>query len=127
MSISSFLQSVFGFRTVPTTVFLILIYAAAFVSLYVTGQLPAVPAVDKQHGYGVDLEAAYKDLHLVRGIMLLGSTDTNFTLFAHASINRSLLVHTRTIRMRTTALENTYLIASHRSRKDMILFMFLMT
>lgn len=67
MSISSFFQSVFGFRTVPTTVFLVLIYAAAFVSLYVTDQLPAVPGVDQQQGYGVDLEAAYKDLHLVRG------------------------------------------------------------
>lgn len=80
MSISSFLQSVFGFRTVPTTVFLILIYAAAFVSLYVTDQLPAVPAVEKQHGYGVDLEAAYKDLHLVRRIILLESADTNLAV-----------------------------------------------
>lgn len=68
MSVSSFLHSVFAFRTVPTTVFIILLYAAAFISLYVTDQLPVVPSVDKQHGYGVDLETAYKDLHLVRAL-----------------------------------------------------------
>jgi len=55
------ISMVLGFRTVPITVLLILIYAAVFSTVLVTDELPDVP---KDQG-GLDLVEAYADLHQV--------------------------------------------------------------
>jgi hypothetical protein len=55
-------STVLGFRTVPTTVLVILIYAAVFSSVLVTNELPGVP---KDQG-GLNIHQAYTDLHQVR-------------------------------------------------------------
>jgi hypothetical protein len=54
-------STVLGFRTVPTTILLILVYAAVFSTVLVTDELPDVP---KDQG-GLDLDQAYADLHQV--------------------------------------------------------------
>jgi len=56
------ISTVLGFRTVPTTILLILVYAAVFSTVLVTDELPDVP---KDQG-GLDLDQAYADLHQVR-------------------------------------------------------------
>jgi hypothetical protein len=56
------ISTVLGFRTVPTTILLILVYAAVFSTVLVTDELPDVP---KDQG-GLDLDRAYADLHQVR-------------------------------------------------------------
>ena len=55
-------STVLGFRTVPTTVLLTLIYAAIFSTVLITDELPDVP---KDTG-GLNLDQAYADLHQVR-------------------------------------------------------------
>lgn len=54
-------STVLGFRTIPTTILLILVYAAVFSTVLVTDELPDVP---KDQG-GLDLDQAYADLHQV--------------------------------------------------------------
>jgi hypothetical protein len=54
-------STVLGFRTVPTTILLILVYAAVFSTVLVTDELPDAP---KDQG-GLDLDQAYADLHQV--------------------------------------------------------------
>lgn len=62
MQIWNSISTVLGFRTVPTTVLLILIYSAIFSTVLVTDELPDVP---KGKG-GLNLDQAYADLHQVR-------------------------------------------------------------
>lgn len=54
-------STVLGFRTVPTTVLLIVVYATIFSAVFVTDELPDVP---KDQG-GLNLDEAYADLHQV--------------------------------------------------------------
>ncbi|TDL26147.1 Zn-dependent exopeptidase [Rickenella mellea] len=56
---------VLAFRTWPTTIVALLIYAAIYTSILVTDDLPSIPSPKRQHG--VDLDAAYRDLHYVAG------------------------------------------------------------
>lgn len=56
-----FWRSTFGFRTIPTTILLVLIYAAVFSTVLVTDQLPDVP----EDTGGLDFDGAYADLHQV--------------------------------------------------------------
>jgi hypothetical protein len=56
------ISTVFGFRTVPTTLLIILVYVAAFSAVLVTDGLPDVP-MDQG---GLNLHQAYTDLHQVR-------------------------------------------------------------
>ncbi|THH20498.1 hypothetical protein EW146_g874 [Bondarzewia mesenterica] len=58
-------NAIFCFRAASTTSLLVLLYAAIFISLYITDQLPSVPSVDYLHGRGVNFEQTYKDLHLI--------------------------------------------------------------
>ncbi|KAI0311189.1 hypothetical protein OF83DRAFT_1069216 [Amylostereum chailletii] len=59
------LHSVFSFRTRSVTVLAVLFYLAIFVSLYVTDLLAPVPGTEKQAALGLDLEEAYRDLHVI--------------------------------------------------------------
>jgi hypothetical protein len=54
-------STVLGFRTIPTTILLILVYAAVFSTVLVTDELPDVPKDQS----GLDLDQAYADLHQV--------------------------------------------------------------
>ncbi|KAH9018783.1 hypothetical protein EDB83DRAFT_2528347 [Lactarius deliciosus] len=58
-------QTIFSFRTGPTTVLASLFYLAVFVSLYTTQSGPRVPSVDRQHTLDLSVDQAYRDLHLV--------------------------------------------------------------
>lgn len=62
---SSTLHSMFSFRTCSTTVLASLFYLAIFTSLYVTQNGPSVPSRQKQHALGLNVEQAYRDLHVV--------------------------------------------------------------
>ncbi|KAI0051551.1 hypothetical protein FA95DRAFT_1554372 [Auriscalpium vulgare] len=62
MSVTSCLRSIFAFRTGPATVLVVLLYAAAFVSLYLADQLQPLPTGAQQRAV---LEQAYKDLHVI--------------------------------------------------------------
>lgn len=61
MSIYARLRAILAFNTVPTTVLLILIYAAIFSTVLVTDNLPQVPRDTR----GLDLDRAWWDLHRV--------------------------------------------------------------
>ncbi|KAG0693423.1 hypothetical protein DFH29DRAFT_396814 [Suillus ampliporus] len=61
MGFLSGISAVFAFRTVPTTIFIAVIYAAVFSTLLVTDQLPSVP----KHTRGLDFQQTYRDLHEV--------------------------------------------------------------
>lgn len=61
MSIRDRLGAVFAFSTVPTTVLLVLVYAAIFSTVLVTDNLPPVPRDTR----GLDLDRAWWDLHRV--------------------------------------------------------------
>ena len=61
----SILHSIFSFRTSSTTTLASLFYFVIFISLYRTQNGPSVPSVQKQHALGLDVEHAYRDLHLV--------------------------------------------------------------
>ncbi|KAF8552963.1 hypothetical protein OG21DRAFT_1442723 [Imleria badia] len=61
MSIRDRLRSVFAFNTIPTTVLLVLVYAAIFSTVLVTDNLPSVP----RNTRGLDLDQAWSDLHQV--------------------------------------------------------------
>lgn len=50
-----------AFRTIPTTVLVLLAYLAIFTSVLLTDQLPGVPKKQR----GLDLNQAYADLHHV--------------------------------------------------------------
>lgn len=55
-------SAVLGFRSVPTTVLLVLVYVAVFTTVLVTDELPAVPS----NQGGLNITQAYADLHQVR-------------------------------------------------------------
>lgn len=61
MTIRDRLWSIFAFNTIPTTVLLVLVYAAIFSTVLVTDNLPAVPRDTR----GLDLDQAWSDLHQV--------------------------------------------------------------
>ncbi|OAX36374.1 Zn-dependent exopeptidase [Rhizopogon vinicolor AM-OR11-026] len=61
MGFLSGLSAVLAFRTVPTTIFLAVIYAVIFSAVLVTDQLPSVP----KRTLGLDFQQAYADLHEV--------------------------------------------------------------
>jgi hypothetical protein len=65
MAIPSYLQSVFAFRTISTTIFASFFYLSVFISIYITQYAPSVPAIAKQQALGLNFERAYRDLHLV--------------------------------------------------------------
>ena len=62
MGFLNVLYAVLAFRTIPTTVLLVVVYAAIFSTLLVTDRLPPVP----KHTLGLDFQRAYTDLHEVR-------------------------------------------------------------
>lgn len=62
MTFMGAISAVLGFRIIPTTVLLVLVYAAVFTTVLVTDELPNVP----QNQGGLDLDQAYADLHEVR-------------------------------------------------------------
>jgi hypothetical protein len=62
---SSTLHSIFSLRTGSTTVLASLFYLAIFTSLYVTQNGPSVPSGQAQHALGLNVERAYRDLHVV--------------------------------------------------------------
>ncbi|KAG1793225.1 hypothetical protein EV424DRAFT_1606114 [Suillus variegatus] len=61
MGFLSVLSAVLAFRTVPTTIFITVIYATVFSTLLITDRLPSVP----KHTQGLDFQQAYRDLHEV--------------------------------------------------------------
>ncbi|KAF8921991.1 putative zinc metalloprotease [Mucidula mucida] len=61
MTIAQKFSAVLGFRTVPTTVLVVLIYLATFISVLVTDQLANVPKNQR----GLNLDEAYADLHQI--------------------------------------------------------------
>ena len=63
MAIRDTLARVFAFRTTPTTVVVLLLYIAVFVSVLWGDTLPEIPKPKKQHG--LDLDWAYRDLQIV--------------------------------------------------------------
>ena len=50
-----------AFKTIPTTIVLVVVYAVIFVSVLLTDQLPSIPKDTR----GLDLDQAYLDLHQV--------------------------------------------------------------
>ncbi|KAI0055717.1 Zn-dependent exopeptidase [Artomyces pyxidatus] len=63
MTFLSALHAIFSFHTISTSVLAVLIYAAVFVSLFITDQLPPVPSPARQQG--LSLDRAYKDLNFL--------------------------------------------------------------
>lgn len=61
MTFTGVIHAILGFRTIPTSVLLVLIYAAIFSTVLVTDDLPNLPSDRK----GLDLDQSYADLHLV--------------------------------------------------------------
>ncbi|KIJ15630.1 hypothetical protein PAXINDRAFT_176502 [Paxillus involutus ATCC 200175] len=61
MSIRNRVATVLGFNAIPTTILLVLIYAAIFSTVLVTDNLPSVPKDTR----GLDLDQAWLDLHQV--------------------------------------------------------------
>ncbi|KAG1882430.1 hypothetical protein F4604DRAFT_425374 [Suillus subluteus] len=61
MGFLSGLSAVLAFRTIPTTIFITVIYAAVFSTLLITDQLPSVPKYTR----GLDIQQTYRDLHEV--------------------------------------------------------------
>lgn len=59
MSIRDRIGAIFAFNTVPTTVLLVLVYAAIFSTVLVTDNLPPLPRDTR----GLDLNQAWWDLH----------------------------------------------------------------
>lgn len=60
MAILEYISRAFAFRNTPTTVLLVAIYIAAFASVLITDELPAVPKHRR-----LQVEAAYADLQQV--------------------------------------------------------------
>ncbi|KAF9075515.1 hypothetical protein BDP27DRAFT_1415298 [Rhodocollybia butyracea] len=56
-----------GFRTLPVTVLLVLLYLAAILSTLITDQLTSVPPTStlQSHYGGLNVTEAYKDLHVI--------------------------------------------------------------
>lgn len=54
--------SIFSFKTLPTTLLVLLAYAVVFTSVLVTDELPNVP----NHRNGLNISKAYTDLRVVR-------------------------------------------------------------
>ena len=67
MRILDRIPAVLAFRTVPTAVALVVVYAAIFISVLLTDQIPSIP----KHTRGLDLDQAYLDLHQVFPCTLL--------------------------------------------------------
>ncbi|EIW82238.1 hypothetical protein CONPUDRAFT_54548 [Coniophora puteana RWD-64-598 SS2] len=61
MTVMDGVRAVFAFRTIPTTVLLVLVYLAVFISVFETDDLPVVPSV--QHQNGLNFDQAWADLH----------------------------------------------------------------
>ncbi|KAH7911326.1 hypothetical protein BJ138DRAFT_937247 [Hygrophoropsis aurantiaca] len=61
MSFWGGVSAVLAFRTIPTTVLLVLIYAAVFSTVLITDTLPSIP----KNTQGLDFTQAYADLHQV--------------------------------------------------------------
>ena len=55
--------SILASRIVPTTVVFLVVYAAIYLSVLITDELPSVPPSKKQGG--LDVDVAYADLHKV--------------------------------------------------------------
>jgi hypothetical protein len=65
------LSAIFAFRTIPTTLLLILVYATIFGAILLTDELPNPPASVLS-----DLEDAYANLHYVSSCaVLISRTD----------------------------------------------------
>lgn len=62
MKLVEALSAVLAFRSIPTTILLLLFYLTVFGSVFITDNLPAVP----KNTRGLDLAQAYSDLHQVR-------------------------------------------------------------
>ena len=69
MRILDRVSSVLAFKTVPTTVALVVVYAAIFISVLLPDQLPSIPKDTR----GLDLDQAYLDLHQVLLVLVLYS------------------------------------------------------
>lgn len=80
MSIRDRLGVIFAFNTVPTTVLLVLVYAAIFSTVLVTDNLPPVPRDTR----GLDLDQAWWDLHHV-GHLLSTTCRRGLTLLPKVS------------------------------------------
>ena len=65
MRLKERIASIFAFTAVPVTVLTLAVYAAVFISVAVLDELPPVPSNDGER-LGLDLDAAYADLHKVR-------------------------------------------------------------
>ena len=65
-SIGSRVRAVLGYRTLPTTTFLLLIYLIAFFAIIATDELAPVPHKGSKKLQWLDLERAQKDLERVR-------------------------------------------------------------
>lgn len=92
--------AVLGFRSIPTTVLLVLVYVAVFTTVLVTDELPDVP---KNQG-GLNISQAYADLYQV-SINLFHQLIGNLTPF------RSLLVLTHIIHIRMNWSTHTFFLA----------------
>ncbi len=58
------IASYLAFRTIPTTVAVVVVYAALFLTLILTDDVTTIPKPSKQRG--LNLDEAYADLHQVR-------------------------------------------------------------
>ena len=58
-----------GFKTIPVTALTLLVYAAIYIAVLATDDLPSVPSSKKQARIGLDLDDAYADLHQVSGLL----------------------------------------------------------
>jgi hypothetical protein len=76
-SIGSRVRAVLGYRTLPTTTFLFLIYLIVFFAIVATDELTPVPHKGSKKLQWIDLERAQKDLEHVRSFVLYESTVTH--------------------------------------------------
>lgn len=95
------ISAVLGFRSIPTTVLLVLVYAAVFTTVLVTDELPDVP---KNQG-GLNISQAYADLYQVRFIPMHQS-------ILYLTSLRSLLAHIHTIRIRMNLFIRIFFLVS---------------
>ena len=66
MSILERVRPVLGYRTLPTTILLVLIYLIALVAIFVTDELDPVPHAGSKKLKWLDLKQAWGDLEHVR-------------------------------------------------------------
>lgn len=116
MTFAENIAKVFAFRTIPTTVVVILLYIAVFTSVLVTD----VPASVPKNQRGLNLKQAYADLHEVCSKRSCsGMNVTQTMLISH----RLLQDHIHTTHMPTTSFALTSSSASKISHLHMSMFM----